>query len=482
MKLYLATIIGMLVCLVSCKKETIIISSPSDTGVITVPGSADLHAFDITLISRTTTTAQIQWSYAGDYQSDSVTYVLSLNGEQLASNIKANSYIFTNLQPITNYHLEIKAVVSSTKYMVSVLDFITDDGYTKFQQSMYTNVYPYDIAIAPQNGYLISLINLSRSGMLLSRVDSLGNEIWRKTYSYDGSGTKIKRVSDGYVIVGGKYVLKVDFEGNEVWYTPFEGNGWFTAITEAANGDFLLAGSDNYYDSTITSKALLVRLTASGNVLWKKTYGETLRNHGVDVVPADNGSGFYVLGSKYYNSDVYLENEQYWLFKTDNSGNMIWEKVFGDEITDYPVQLRKVNNDLIAGGYTSTDVQGQRQMLIYRLNQNGEVLKRIPVKDPGFDNFLNAVEITNDNGYIVSGTNSGETFGINLNLFRYDAADNLLWKKSFVYNHDVSYSNSAKAVKQTADDGFIVPATRWQVYGDKNNLWLLKLNPTGSYE
>ena len=480
MRLYLS-VFSILICLLSCKKEKISDISPPDPSVITVPGSPDLHDFEINLISRTTTSANIAWTNAGDYQSDSVIYTLSLNGQQIAVNINATDYLITNLQPATSYHVEIKASVSGNHFVVSSLDFITDDGYTKFQKSLYSNVAAYDIAIAPQNGYLICLYNAMRNGLLLSRVDSSGNELWRKTYTYNGMSTKIKMVGDGYVIMGGNYILKVDLDGNQVWYKSFEGQIGFVSFTEASNGDFLLAGSDNFISPEIYIQALVIRITAKGDIVWRKSYGQTLRNTAMDIVPADNG-GFYVLGSKEFNSEAIIQNSQYWLFKIDNAGNMDWEKTFGDDTYDFPIQLKKINNYLIAGGYTSLDIGGDYQMQIFRLDLNGNVLKQSPVKEPGFYDFLLAVESTNDGGYIVSGTISQGTSGYVLGLFKYDASDNLLWSKSFQYNDDFTYWSKSMAIKQTADNGFILPAAKWQLYGEHTNLWLLKLNPTGSYE
>ena len=480
------TNLGMLIafsvlCLTSCKKE--IITKDAAPSVVTVPGSPELHDFSVNLVSRTTSTADVSWTSAGDYQSDSVLYTLLLNGIAVATNVKVPEYQFSGLTPATEYHLQINASVPGRNSLQSSLDFATDDGYTKFQTSLYPNMTPYDVAISPVNGYLVSVYNGMRHDLILSRVDSTGSEIWSKLFTYDGSATKIKTVEDGYVIMGFHYVLKIDFDGNQLWYKTFEEqNPVFVSVTEAANGDILIAGDDNNATPGQYKKALVTRMSATGTVLWQKTYGATVPGDAKDIVSTGDG-GFYVLGSQELDPSATFQDAQYWLFKIDDGGAMIWENVFGDDTYDFPVQLKKINNNLIVAGYGLLSLGGSSQMQVFRLDLSGAILNKFAVKDPGFYDHLQAMETTSDGGYIICGSVSQGADSYLLGLFKYDPSDHLTWSKIYT-GKDFTYWTTARAIRQTADNGYIIPATEFQNFssGAPADLWLLKTNPTGSYD
>ena len=475
----------------SCKKNIGDIT-PSDPSVITIPSSPDLHPFAITISDLTTTSVKLQWSEAADYQSDSILYDVSLDGTEIASNLKKTSYTIHGLIPAVTYHLQIRANASENNYIVAATDFTTMDGYIKFNKTYYPDVYVWDVALSPDNGYLMCLSNgrhqLEHS-LEIIKTDSLGNELWKKDYPYDGTRVKMLRTKDGYYIMGpAQFVVKIDFNGNELWHTILSALGkHFTSIFEASNGDLLLTGGENGSDTTRLNQASITRLDSHGDLIWHKSYGTSFYGQTNDIINADTQGDFFVVGTKETSgltSWRYLHgggsgNSDFWLFKINSDGEVIWEKTYGDKRYDFAAGIRIVNNQLVFGGF-NMGIGDIREIQLFRASLDGTLLKTIPVKPEAFYDRLNFIETTSDNGYIIiydSGLGTGYPV---LGVTKYDSADNKQWENT--YSPGFPYITYSKTIRQTPDDGYIVPANKSKLYGEGANTWLLKLNPQGSYQ
>jgi Fibronectin type III domain len=464
-------------CITSCKKTIDIIDNTSSTEIIV--GSPDLHTFTITVSEITTTAASVEWNDAGDYQSDSISYTLILNGNYVEKSVKGNAYKLSGLQPATAYHLEIKAAKSDNQFVTTTADFTTDDGYIKFQKSYYENVVPYDIALAPNGSYVVCMYDAYplNGGVRISKFDSSGNEVWKRVFHYNGTDSRIKSTNDGYIIMGSNFIFKINFEGEQVWYKTFQGTGtWFTSLSLTKNNEIIITGFEN------TVVAVLL-FDANGNLKWRQRYGTSALNRGYDVIASPGNDGFYVIATKTIPLDglfiggTPVTTEQYWLLKIDSQGNLIWDKTFNTQGHAFPKKIFLQNGDLIIGGFSSSD-RGDADMEVIRTDSNGNILKFSVVEPPGFYTRLNSVEPTSDGGYVICGAVSKGNSSTQLGLYKYNADDKLIWSKTYPF--DFSYWTNSYSIKQTEDKGYIVPATKFQLYGKKSDLWLLKLNPSGS--
>ena len=195
----------------------------------------------------------------------------------------------------------------------------------------------YDLITTEGGGYLLGGVSKSSSGDVsesgrgaedywIVKIDADGNKIWDKRFggnSYD-SLKRISQTSDGgYLLAGdstsnnasgdksdnGKggndyWVVRIDASGNKLWDKTYGGSGddWFSGLTQTDNGGFLLNGSSESNqtgDKTESSgnyfSYWLVRIDSSGNKLWDKT----LRSNGdmwsKNAIVTNKGS-FIVLG------------------------------------------------------------------------------------------------------------------------------------------------------------------------------------------
>ena len=106
-----------------------------------------------------------------------------------------------------------------------------------------------------------------------------------------------------------------------------EGHQWPFDITSTGNG-YLISGYHEISTDPYSKDPLLIKTDSEGNLLWSKTYGEELADHGAFVTLADDGN--YLLSTCYGEEQAGMtsvDNRQV-IIKTDTEGEIIWEKKY----------------------------------------------------------------------------------------------------------------------------------------------------------
>ncbi|MBK6540913.1 MAG: hypothetical protein IPG10_06470 [Flavobacteriales bacterium] len=125
-----------------------------------------------------------------------------------------------------------------------------------------------------------------------------------------------------------------DDEVNDVLETP-DGGYILACMTMSADGDVTMNHG--------WSDAWLVKLDQGGNIEWQRTYGGTSgeRAQAIDLT-ADGG--FIVAGSSGSDDGDLTQNHgmnDMWLFKVDATGDLQWQRSFGDRDMRSPMRFGK---------------------------------------------------------------------------------------------------------------------------------------------
>ena len=158
----------------------------------------------------------------------------------------------------------------------------------------------------------------------------------------------------------------------------------WTKVIKLKGYDFLYSGittpDGNYVASGFTNSrgaggldCFIVKFSPSGDTLWTRTFGGPKDERGYEVTTtSDNGYVVCATTTSWGSGDI-----DGLIIKLDASGEIVWHKVIGESLVDRtysPVEVE--NGDLIISGLTNVNYPGNSDILLYRLTKDGEIVWR----------------------------------------------------------------------------------------------------------
>lgn len=221
---------------------------------------------------------------------------------------------------------------------------------------------------------------------------------WDKSFgiSKNDNSHKLIQTSDGgYLTVGstrGKdsstskklfddiLVCKMNKDGEQLWtktYGGKEGEDVINSVIETDDKSLMLIGKTNSIDFEENLKGdydlLLMKLDEQGELIWKKNYGGSNYDIGIDI-DKDKEGNFYLGGyTGSVDGDIISTKgkSEFWALKVNDLGEIIWTQTYGrdkDEVlTD--MQLSMDGGLLLYGSSNSVDT------IYLPPNQGGGVIK-----------------------------------------------------------------------------------------------------------
>lgn len=336
-----------------------------------------------------------------------------------------------------------------------------------FEREFYGSSVSYGFSIQQtiDSGYIllggvISDIHTSiYPDMYVVKTDIKGSVEWENKFHgiNRSEGHSVQQTTDGgYILLGETdnkiHLIKVSNGGSMIWEKIFGiadvNTGW--SVQETIGGGYiLLATVKNFSEQP---DIYLIKTDDMGNVVWDKMFGSTYEDYGYSVQQTVDG-GYILL----WQSNTGLDSSDLRLRKTDSEGNMIWEKAFSGSQQGYKVQQTIPDEGYIIFGGTESGGADYGSHLLKTNNDGNLMWERF------FDGGIGiSCQQTSDGGYILL-----ETIGIQ--LIKTDNEGNAIWKKSFS-------GADGYSVKQTLDGGYIVLGNT----GD--HLYLLKTDSDGNIQ
>ena len=247
--------------------------------------------------------------------------------------------------------------------------------------------------------------------------------LWTKTYGGvgDQSATSIIETSDGgYAIFGETsfehhlsdwLLIKIDADGILQWnqtYARVNAEGKDDASSAASfvqtiDGGYALFGSSSFGD-TNDNDYWLVKTDEQGNMEWNYTYGGPQFDLASSLIQTSDG-GYALFGT------IAGHNEDYYIVKTDSQGNYMWSKIYGTGEREFGVSMVEISD----GGYALA-------------------------------------------GYVQSVRNGTAAY----QLLEIDSVGNMEWNQSYGWNTltNIKYSFTLNDLVKTSDEGFALGGTR----------------------
>jgi hypothetical protein len=307
----------------------------------------------------------------GPYEPDYDSGWVNLTGMQgqaytLTHNLNTESDLLVDIMGKTalNSPAHDQYLGLSTVYSPNFNQTYTVDGYETYGEAV---IQAFD------GGYLLvgSINDNVTHNLYVAKTDGNGEMQWNKTYpsTNDVTGRDVVQTSDGgYVIAGhasisgenGTYsddifLMKIDATGNMQWNKTYGGAGdeYSNDFIPTSDGGYALSGHvypENTPENDTINYALLVKTDASGNQLWSKTYPVTNETDAYSIIQVNDGG--YVSAGYLAQEDLATNETNYpiWLFKTDLNGDMVWNQTYAGTNDFYVDSVSQT----VDGGYALT--------------------------------------------------------------------------------------------------------------------------------
>ena len=311
--------------------------------------------------------------------------------------------------------------------------------------------------------FILIALNISvypQSAPKILWQECLGDSLFNSPYA-------IKQTFDnGYILVGytesgflGKrnaIIFKLDFLGRIQWEKILGGSysDYFFNVEQTRDSGYIAVGSTESNDGDVHNAhglfdVWVVKFDKNGKTEWENTFGGSSDELGWDIHQTKDG-GCVIAAKTQSNNDQVSGNHSistdygdFWLFKIDSEGKLLWQKCYGGKWEEWPYSMQLTND----GGYI---------MAGYSTSNDGDV--------------------SGHHGL----TNSADCW-----IVKIDSNRNIQWQKSFGGSAEL---DQAEKIYQTGDGGYIVGAQAYSMDGDITNnhgptdFWLLKLKSDGSIE
>ena len=346
----------------------------------------------------------------------------------------------------------------------------SDGGYIAAGYSMSTN-----------SGTLTGLTNNGLNDGWVLKLDNNGNITWQKLLGglNDDFFTSVDETSDGgYVLTGfafssnsgtlsgitnngnGDYwVIKLSTTGNTIWQKLLGGtNSDIAESIDAFNdGTIVVAGHTESSNSGTLSGLInngssdlwILKLDDNGQIIWNKLLGGNSIDNSHEIQTTSDGGYFLAAHSSSSNSGALtglINNgaNDYWILRLDEGGTILWQKLLGGTLNDYPYSLDITNDGgvVISGSSMSSNTgtltglfnNGSDDAWVIKLNNAGYIHWQKLLGGSASD-ISRRIRQTNDGGYIIVGeslsSNTGSLAGMINNgntdcwVFKLDTNGNL---------------------------------------------------------
>ena len=183
-------------------------------------------------------------------------------------------------------------------------------------------------------------------------------------------------------------------------------DGGYTLFGLSESGDFDIKNPNGSYDFWV------VKLDATGVLVWEQAYGGSGIEQAYDAVQLDNGD-FIIVGQGYGSDGDASGNHggsDAWVLRINSQGGLIWQKMFGGSDFEFAQSITQGpdNTYFVSGNSRSSDGDltenfGENDLWVFQITDQGDLLWQKTIGGSGIDVAQDAV-YTTETGLVIAGT------------------------------------------------------------------------------
>ncbi len=282
------------------------------------------------------------------------------------------------------------------------------------------------------------------------------------------------------------------------------------SVIPTSDGGFVVLGYTQSNDGDIDTKQdesfdfWLLKFGQEASLQWSKTYGGANDDRGRKIIQTSDG-GYALVGYSNSNDGNVSENNgarDFWIIKTDNQGEVLWEKSFGFSGNDEGYNIKETSNgnflvggtlDVTASGGEGNTSKGQQKHAggdywLLNISANGDLIWSRYFGGTFTDIVHDIIESENGEFFAI-GSSDSEDVDISNNKGTYDfwivkttSSGNMIWEKSY----GGSEIDEARGIVHTSDGNYIVTGDTRSNNQDVSinnggaDLWMIKISSQGN--
>ena len=275
-------------------------------------------------------------------------------------------------------------------------------------------------------------------------------------------------------------LLSAQTPPDTLWTRTYSGIGMdrCTSVQQTTDGGYIMVGRSKF-PGDLNFDAWLIKTDENGDSLWSKTFGDYYIDEAYVVRQTSDGG--YIIGGM---STQFGWAGEGWLIKTDDQGNMLWQNHYHAEGTttadwDYIYDI-VITED---GSFVATGVAAisgySKQGWVLKTDSSGNIIWNRHYGSPGvyWDRLTN-IKPTGDGDFIVSGdkhVNYSGYVGHDGWLMKISASGDSLWASTFGGS-----DNDLFRALCVNSDGTIIAGGQAESYSKGYDAWLVKTDADGN--
>ncbi len=226
----------------------------------------------------------------------------------------------------------------------------------------------------------------------------------------------------------------------------------------------------------------MIRTDEEGELLWEKTYGGASTDIANDVIQTKDG-GFMLVG---FTRSKGAGRSDMWVIKTLSDGTPEWERTYGSILADEAYKVLETDDGgyLVAGLHIEpvSEVEEenkgthQQRIWVMKLNKSGEMLWGEIFWNKDHNVVYDMIE-TKNGGFAIAGSTLLDNNMVDAWLININDQGQKVWEEHF---GGVRW-DAAHAITQTSDGGFVLGGTTFS-NGLRGDVWVIRTNAEGKLQ